>query len=224
MKTLKWIVHEMRLQWKNGLYYVYALIAFLYMFGLGYVPQGYKEAVSTVLVVTDPTFLGLMFVGALILLEKNQGIPKGIGISPLGEAGYIWGKVCSLLIISLLTSLCILWAGRVNIKVHQVLGILISAGSFTLMGIIIGSYVKNINQFLIWCAVICIPLGVPVIAFYFRDWGNWLSIIPTYALLHLMYAKVVNVGVLVDFVSLSLWGIGMYLIAKMSVREYIFIR
>ena len=84
MKILKWILHEMRLQWKNGLYAVYILIAFLYVFALGYVPEDYKEAVSIMLVVTDPTFVGLMFVGALLLLEKNQGIPKGIGVSPLG--------------------------------------------------------------------------------------------------------------------------------------------
>lgn len=224
MKTLKWIFHEMRLQWKNGLYYIYILIAFLYMFGLDYVPHDYKEVVSIVLVVTDPTFIGLMFVGALILLEKNQGIPKGIGVSPLGEAGYIWGKVCSLLIISLCTSLCILWAGRVNISIHQILGILISAGLFTLIGIIIGSQVKSINQFLIWCVVICIPLGIPVVMFYLRDFGSWLSVVPTYALLHLMYAKEVKTSVLIDFVSLSIWVVGMYCLAKTSVREQIFVR
>ena len=224
MKILKWILHEMRLQWKNGLYAVYILIAFLYVFALGYVPEDYKEAVSIMLVVTDPTFVGLMFVGALLLLEKNQGIPKGIGVSPLGEAGYIWGKVCSLLVISLCTSVCLLWAGKVNISLHQILGILLSAGIFTLMGIIVGSGVKDINQFLIWSTAICIPLGVPLVAFYLGDFGNWLSIIPTYALLHLMHMKTVGISMLIDFASLVIWAVVMYYLAKNRVREYIFVR
>lgn len=224
MGTLKWIGHEMRLQWKNGLCGIYVLITLLYIFGLGYVPDGYKEMVSIILVVTDPTFIGLMFVGALILLEKNQGIPKGIGVSPLGEAGYIVGKVCSLLVVSLCTSLCLLWAGKVNVQLHQVCGIILSAGLFTLMGMIVGSVVKNINQFLMLSAVICIPLGIPVIIFYLGDFGNWLSIIPTYALLHLMHAKSSNIGVVIDFVSLGAWAAMMCYFAKNMVREYIFIR
>lgn len=224
MRNLKWIFHEMRLQWKNGLYYIYIVIAFLYVFALGYVPDRYKEMMSIMLVITDPTFIGLMFVGALILLEKNQGIPKGIGVSPLGESGYIGGKVCSLLVISLCTSLCILWAGKVNVKVHQVLGITLSAGVFTLMGIVIGSSVKNINQFLVISALVCIPLGVPMLIFYLGDLGNWLSIIPTYALLHLLHMKGINIGVIIDFLSLNVWAICMYYLAKNRVREYIFVR
>lgn len=224
MRNLKWIFHEMRLQWKNGLYAVYILITFLYIFALGYAPKDYKEVVSILLVVTDPTFIGLMFVGALILLEKNQGIPKGIGVSPLGETGYIWGKVCSLLFVSLCTSVCLLWAGNVNIRVHQIVGIVLSAGVFTLMGIIVGSCVRDINQFLIWSAAICIPLGVPVVIYYLGDFSNWLSIVPTYALLHLMHMKEADISMLIDFGSLGLWAAGMYYLAKNRVREYIFIR
>ena len=116
MKAIGWLRHELGLQWRNGLYALYIVITGCYLLALYYVPTPYQIPVSRLLVLTDPTFLGLVFVGAIILMEKSQGIPKAIGVSPLGVDGYIGGKVGSLLLINLGTAMCLLVAGGGGVR------------------------------------------------------------------------------------------------------------
>ena len=101
MKKLKWIIHEIKMQWKNGLYILYILVNLFYILLLGYIPESFKEMVTTVLIISDPTFVGMIFAGGIFLLERNQGIPKAIGISPWGSIGYLLGKIISLVMIVL---------------------------------------------------------------------------------------------------------------------------
>ena len=165
MSTLKWVGHEIKLQWKNGLYVLYILINLFYILVLGYVPREYKELITTLLLLSDPTFLGMIFVGGILLLERNQGIPKGIGVSPLGSSGYIIGKVASLLVIAVVTGLCIMKAGQMKINFNRVAALIMSGSLFTLIGIIIGSFAKGINHFMFLIAIVTIPFAVPLIAY-----------------------------------------------------------
>jgi fluoroquinolone transport system permease protein len=218
---LKWILHEIKLQWKNGLYMVYLLINFLYILLLGYTPTPYKELVTTLLLLSDPTFLGMIFVGGILLLEKNQGIPKGIGISPLGGIGYLIGKIVSLLVIALLTAGCMMLVGGVAITFYRVAAIMVSASLFTLLGILIGCFSKGINHFIFLIVVGTLPFAIPVLGYLFElnlVWANWIPIHATvqvltghtYSMLYLGY--------------LGIWLVGVFILTKKIVERELFVR
>ncbi len=182
MMNISWFKHEIRLQLKNGLYGIYILVNLIYLFLLGYVPEEFKNLAVSIIIFTDPTLLGMVFIGAFILLEKVSGVIGGIAVSPLGAADYIKGKVFSMLIISLITSLVL--AGAVKGTNFNIQGfifvIVLSSILFTLAGIIIAVYTKTINQYLIVITILGAITGIPLLD-YFR-WIEFpiLRIIPTY--------------------------------------------
>ncbi len=225
MKGWRWTLHEMKLQWKNGLYFIYILVTLLYILLLGYVPEAYKGEVAILLVVSDPTFLGMIFVGGILLLEKNQGIPKGIGISPLGSKGYIFSKVISLLVITLLTSICLMKVGYLSITFVKGVGLMLGASLFTLLGIIIGSFARNTNDFMFWVALFVIPFALPVLSFFFFKDFVILHFIPTYTLLELLSDIPLSLSeACLRLAYLGLWFGGTFVVTQKIVEERIFVR
>lgn len=183
MRKASWICHEMMLQCKNGLYVLYLFVACFYIVLMSYVPTGYKETVLSLIIFSDPTFLGMFFVGSIFLLEKTQGVPKAIGVSPLGVTSYLLGKVLSLLVISvgttwIITLVSIGW--KVN-WVYLMGGVALSGSIFTLYGLILGTMMKNNNQFLIVIALVSMILALPLIYFYGIWDVKWLNFIPNYS-------------------------------------------
>lgn len=221
MSILRWIFHEIKLQWKNGLYILYLFVNLFYILVLGYIPKEYKALVTTLLLLSDPTFLGMTFVGGILLLEKNQGIPKGIGISPLGSMGYIIGKIISLLIIALITGLCIMKAGQLKINFYGIASLIVSGSLFTSLGIIIGSFAKSINHFLCLVIVFMIPFVLPLITYVFIPTCQILIWIPTTSTVYLL--NHIGNGTL-HLAYLILWLTGVLIVTKKIVEQEIFIR
>lgn len=203
--------HEMRLQCKNGMYALYIVVNVIYIVLLSYVPTPYKELATTLVLLTDPTFLGMIFVGGILLLEKNQGVPKGIGITPLGSSGYIISKVASLLFISLIlgTVIAIVTVGKQVNLLTLWIGLGLGASLFTLLGMMIGAYSKSSNQFLIFMSLVCIALAPPFLN-YLGIWDIQIfKFIPTYSVVYLMDHAIKGEGVI--------WKDIIYLIACLGI-------
>lgn len=183
MNRGSWLVHEMRLQMKNGMYMLYIGVACFYILAMSYVPVAYKPFFLSLIIFSDPTFLGMFFVGSIFLLEKQQGIPKAIGITPLGMNHYILGKVVSLLFISIVVSIGIVWMSGVGQVewLKLMVGIVLSGALFTLFGLMYGTVVRHNNAFLMGVGFGSMVLALPLISFY-QIWDvSIFNFIPTYS-------------------------------------------
>ncbi|MGL5677743.1 MAG: hypothetical protein ACRDDX_15205 [Cellulosilyticaceae bacterium] len=227
MRNLTWIGHEMRLQLKNGMYLLYVGVACFYILSMSYIPVDYKPLALSLIIFSDPTFLGMFFVGSLFLLEKEQGIPKAIGVSPLGISRYLLGKIVSLLVISVFASVGIIIAsGFTEVGwVQLVVGILLSGSLFTLGGMILATMVRNINQFLIIIGGGCMVLALPLMAYY----GIWevqlFNWIPTYSAMALIDGGMRKSGSLQDVVHsiyLLLWNVVTLKVTIKMIEEKVF--
>ncbi|MDF2613419.1 MAG: hypothetical protein K0S71_1205 [Clostridia bacterium] len=168
MINLGWLGHEMKLQIKNGLYAIYIVVNLIYLFLLGYVPNNFKDFVLSIIIFSDPTMLGMIFIGAFILLEKISGVTGGIAVSPLGAGNYVKGKVLAMLFISLATSL-ILVIGIKGINFNLwglIFTIVISSMLFTMIGILIAIYTKTVNQYLMTVMGISIVTMLPLLSYF----------------------------------------------------------
>lgn len=224
MMIIKWIKHEINIQRVNGLYSVYIIVNLVYIFLLGYVPERYIDLATSIIIFSDPTMIGMVFVGAFILLEKRNNVTKGIGISPLGARGYVIGKVISMWVISVITSLVI--ASVYKVRTFNVVGLItsISIGSaiFTCIGIIVGEYVKSMNQYLVVIIIASIILAIPLLSLIGLNFIS-LSIIPTGSIFSMIAISIVGGDILIWDILISLvWMFGVFIITEKVAQNKLF--
>ena len=98
MNTL--LKKEITLQWRQGFWLVYFVFTAIYIIVLLNLPEKSRMLVSLILILTDTTMLGVIFIGALVLLEKQQSVIQSLFVPPLKPAQYIWSKTLSLTLIA----------------------------------------------------------------------------------------------------------------------------
>lgn len=169
---------DIRFQAKYGFYFLYAVLTAIYTIALFAVPESWKEKTAAILIFSDPASMGLFFMGAIILLEKNQHTPCAFAVSPVRPMEYIIAKVSSLSAISLVVAAILALAAGVN-HLHIVLpGTVISSAIFTLLGIIIATKINSLNQFILWTVPLEILCFVPAILHLFKITPAWLRYYP----------------------------------------------
>ncbi len=178
MRFAKLLLWDMRFQLKYGFYFLYAVLTAIYVVILFAVPESWKEKTAAILIFSDPAAMGLFFMGAIVLLEKNQHTPCALAVSPVRAAEYVSAKVVSLAGISLVVAAILALAAGVDNLCVVLLGTAISSAIFTLFGIIIATKITSLNQFIIWTVPIEIACFVPAILHLFKITQTWLQYYP----------------------------------------------
>lgn len=184
VSMLRW---DVQLQMRYGLYTVYAVITMLYVAGVLGVPAEVRPAAVTFVVFSDPVFLGMFFIGALVLFEKGDGVLDALTVSPLGRREYLVSKVLSLTVLALLSSLIVALLGH-GLDFDGglfLLGVVLSSVLFVLIGFIAVARFDTINAYLMTALVYMLPTGFPLLGFIGID-HPLLYLIPTKATLLLL--------------------------------------
>lgn len=138
-------------QFKHGFYYIYIILTIMYIVLLGLFDQNVVKIALPIIIYTDPSVLGMFFIGGMVMLEKEQGILSLLYVTPLSVKEYLISKLLSLGIISVLASVTITlicYHGCANI-VLLLIGIVLTSIFFTLMGFIISTRAKTVNQYMV---------------------------------------------------------------------------
>src|SRR5690554_5975368 len=99
MRLLHAVWADIRFQFKQGFYLVYVLITITYLIILSFLPEEILSVGLPLVIFSDPSVLGLFFIGGIIMLEKMQGILSVLVVSPLRTTEYILSKVISLALV-----------------------------------------------------------------------------------------------------------------------------
>lgn len=178
MRLGRLLIWDIRLQAKYGFYFLYAVLTLIYALALFAVPESWKEKAAAILIFSDPASMGLFFMGAIVLLEKNQHTPCAFAVSPVREVEYIIAKVGSLSAISLVVAAILALVAKVNNLHIVLLGTAISSAIFTLLGIIIAAAIVSLNQFILWTVPVEIACFFPAILHLFKITPDWLGYYP----------------------------------------------
>ena len=165
MRFLSAFVNDMRYQMKYGFYFLYGFISAIYIAVLLMCPLEYRKSVASVIVLTDPAMLGAFFIGGIWLLEKGEGLHGFWGISPLKPIEYILSKAVSLAIISTLAANIIVLVGLRENTNYLMLSISIFIGGmvFTIIGLLLASYARSVNQYMLIASLPLTLLLTPAI-------------------------------------------------------------
>jgi len=222
MRLWQAIKADMLFQYKQGFYFVYVFVAVMYLVLLAFLPPDIFRVAAPLVVFSDPSVLGLFFIGGIILLEKGQGVLMVVVVSPLKTVEYVLAKVVSLGFLSVLAAAAItFFSGYEQVNWFLlVASTLLTSAVFTFSGIMINAGCNTVNQYLLktipWMLLLTLPcislLGFP---------GSYLfTIVPSVAALKLMLGAFLGIGWLETAGLIIYLSFVNYVLLKRAVRVF----
>lgn len=222
MRLLHAVWADMRFQFKQGFYLVYVLITVMYLIILSFLPEDLLSVGLPLVVFSDPSVLGLFFIGGIIMLEKMQGILSVLVVTPLRTMEYILSKVISLAFVSVLAAFAI--TGFSNYGTANWLLVFLStvltSAIFTLCGIMITAGCNTVNQYMIKTIPYMLLFVLPCFSLIGFPYSDLFTLIPSVAALRLMLGAYTGIPLL-EAVGLTVYLVGLnYLFLRWAVRVF----
>jgi fluoroquinolone transport system permease protein len=221
---LKLLVYDINIQWRSGYWSVYGIMGILYIIILLNVPINIRDEAAVGIIFMDTSVLGLIFVGALVLFEKQQGVLQSMTVTPLKLNTYIFSKVISLTLLSTVVSTIIWIIPLWSLKGYGYIlsGVILSSVVFTIFGLGFSSGVNSFNQYLARIFVGSLIFSFPVFPYIIFPEMIWLIIFPTNAALDLFLQ--VSEGSftiiqIIDIILLVIWIFVMLLFARKQFKK-----
>ncbi|MFP4430996.1 MAG: hypothetical protein ACLFPV_07085, partial [Spirochaetaceae bacterium] len=104
MRFFQALKHDIRYQFRHGFYFAYVVVLGAYLVALLNVPAHYRNLVVSLVVFSDTSVLGFFFVGAILLLEREEGTLRAVSVTPLRPREFCLSKALSLTVLALLVS------------------------------------------------------------------------------------------------------------------------
>ncbi|MEZ4999819.1 MAG: hypothetical protein R2727_03835 [Bacteroidales bacterium] len=168
----------------------------------------------------DTSVLGVMFVGALLLLEKQQNVLQSLFVTPLELKTYILSKTISLTLLSLVMSMLIYIpaSGIDRSTLFLMALVVISSSFFMLVGIGVSVTVSTLNGYLGKLISASIVIIAPAVPFLLIDHSGWLRVFPSNAIYELAILigsgstgkiAIADLGILILWLAMS-WFYAVY--------------
>ena len=214
--------YDINIQLRSGYWTVYGIIGLLYILILLNLPVNVRDEVAVFLIFSDTSVLGLIFVGALVLLEKQQGVLQSLSVTPLKLNNYILSKVLSLTVLSVLISSLVwiipLWS--FNGYVIILPGVVLSSIVFTMFGIGFAAGAESFNQFLARIILGSMIFTLPVIPLFLFPDATWLIILPMNAAIDLFISVTKASFSLIQLLDLLILIMWIFIMKKFAFKQF----
>ncbi|QUI22673.1 ABC transporter permease [Vallitalea pronyensis] len=206
------LITDFKFQLKQGFYTIYALLIIMYMVVLSLLPASYKHFVLPVLIYSDPAFVGLFFIGGIIMLEKIQGVINYLVITPLYIKEYLLSKILSLSVLAVGAGVAITLSSGYNGYVNYAfmcLGVFLSSIFFILIGVMIVTKCHSLNQYIVYMIPPMLVLTLPCLSLFGSGYAYVWTILPSVAGLRILrgaFAPSNTLEMICLLVYLLLWN------------------
>lgn len=167
MRALTSFAFDVRLLWRHGFFWIYVLVCALYWTVLQFIPDNYKETTVLLLAYSDPSAIGLILAGSIVLLERDQGIHDPLFVTPLRIREYLLAKAASISLLSLLAAWTIHLSsvGVPKSPLGFSVGIILTSSFMTLLSISAVAKCRTINGFILMSQAYGLPFSLPVLGY-----------------------------------------------------------
>ena len=183
---------EITLQWRQGFWLVYFVVSAIYVIVLFNIPMENRMMVSLIMILSDTTMLGVIFIGALVLLEKQQLVIHSLFVTPLKPSDYISAKTISLTLIAVTMSILVylpVWQFSAY-SILLLVTVAITAGTFAMLGLGLAANVDTVNAYFGVQMGISMLLLLPVVPYLLLDQHPAFLFLPYIASLDLMLGAI----------------------------------
>jgi fluoroquinolone transport system permease protein len=209
---------DVRFQFKQGFYLVYILLTFIYMIILGKLSEEWKSTVIPLVLFSDPSMVGFFFIGALVMLEKVQGVIQCVVVTPLRSLEYLLAKVVSLTILAIAATVMITLAtyGYQLNWFLLILAVTLISSFFVFYGFIVAARCTTLNQYFIKMIPYLLLIVLPCFSLISFPYAWVFNIFPSVAGLKLVYGAFNGI----DFLSAAAFSIYL-LAANLAIARYV---
>ena len=223
IKLFRCIGWDLRVALRYNIVTVTVIMTILYTLIIKLIPGANITVVLASLIFSDPTMLGFIFIGAIILFEKDANTLQALAVTPINAWQYLWSKAIALTIIALVCSCGIAIAGH-GLQVNffwLIVSTTLSSFLFIFIGITGVSKVKSFNHYIILIPLFLLPTVLPLLDFYgiFESWIFYL--IPTQGSLLLFRAAFEGASTFDIIYSICVLGISITVAYKIAERHFL---
>ncbi|HKK43760.1 MAG TPA: hypothetical protein VJ963_15190 [Bacteroidales bacterium] len=214
--------YDLNIQWRSGYWTVYGILGLIYILILINLPLVVRADIIALMIFSDTSVIGLIFVGALILLEKQQGVLQSFSVTPLKINSYLFSKALSITILSALVSSLIWLIPMHSFKGFLLLlaGVVLSSVVHTLFGIGFTAGAESFNQFLARVFLGSMLLTGPLFPMIFFKGTEWMIIFPSNAFFDLLLGVVKGNTSLTSAVDLGVMMLWIYVMSRFAVARF----
>ena len=208
LRLIKW---DLTLQVRYNILTIAVVISALYILLFKSLPGENLDPLLILLILSDPAMFGVMFIGVLVLYEKDNNTLDALIVTPLKSSQYLWSKAISLTLIAVPIALAIAIFGHgFNLNYfYYITGLVLSSIMFVFIGFIIVSKSNGFNQYIIKFAFCTLPISIPVIGIFDLYQSNIYYLIPSQATILLLKAglnhSIANWQILYSLLYLIIW-------------------
>lgn len=187
MRLLNLIKGDVRFQFKYGFYLLFLIFSFIYVVVIKVLPLSLKIPASAILIFTDPTALGLVFMGAIIHFELSEKTLNSLCISPISPLEYLLSKMLSIGVLSTIAGLLIgILTQTIEHYFSFTIGIFLGSLIFSAIGLILAFKTSSMNQFILSIIPTMIVVVLPGVAYIIALDSWWYLLHPGIAICELI--------------------------------------
>jgi fluoroquinolone transport system permease protein len=199
MRLLNALKSDIIFQKKQGFYMIYIAITLLYIILLSLMPELWLKYALPIIIFSDPSGLGLFFIGGIMMLEKEQGILSYLTITPLKTEEYLLSKMISLSILAAIVSVILSLTSEIDIKVNYltlIVGVLMGSSLFTCVGAMVSVNCKSLNAYFLKIVPSMLFLIIPCLSVINFNYSELLWLVPSATSFELVYGSFHNISFL----------------------------
>lgn len=217
MRLLNLLKGDIRFQYKYGFYVLFLIFSLIYVVMIKVLPQSAQGTISAVLIFTDPTAMGLIFMGAIVHFEFSEKTLNSITVSPVSPFEYLVSKLLSIAVISTFSGLLIgIFTQTINNYSSISIGLFLGSLIFSALGMIIALNTNSMNGFILLVIPAMIFVILPGVAYIIAFDSAWLILHPGIAISELI---VHGDKMIIAILSLLVWLVIVVLIAHKILKR-----
>ena len=182
-----------------------------------------NEKVLTALIFSDPTFMGFIFLGVLVLFEKSANTLQALVVTPIKIWQYLFSKALSLSFLALLICFTMIFAGH-GFQFHYgwfFVATCLSSVLFILLGFIGVARIKSFNQYVIVIPVFLTPAILPFLNYFGVTDTYWFYLIPTQASLFMFEAVFDPISTFEAIYSITYMLLAIFIVYRIAERSFV---
>ncbi|HSJ68378.1 MAG TPA: ABC transporter permease [Anditalea sp.] len=186
---------------------------------------GQIEKFLVLIIFNDPALLGFLFIGVMVLFEKNENTMEALAVTPMKLSHYIISKSFALTTISICCcSAMVIAAYGLNINwVHFISAATLTTLIFSFLGFGVVAGESSFNDYILKAIGVILLLSVPFLGYFEIVLIDWFILFPSYpGILLFDFAfndTIAPIDILKAYGFAILWGVGGYLWAKKSMSK-----
>ncbi|MFO7848345.1 MAG: ABC transporter permease [Spirochaetia bacterium] len=182
MNLLSLSLYNVKLQFRHGFYYAYLFVCIVYIILLRLLGPEMRDLLTPVLIFSDPSMLGIFFIGGIVFLEREDNTLQSLFVTPMRAADYCASKAISLGVLALLSSLLLAVAGKGGIAFgwpSLIAGTVLTSALFTFTGLSFSVRTESVIGYIMTVIPVVIAAAAPLLQYFGVAESSLFYLLPT---------------------------------------------